>query len=67
MNGSRSGILHPEDAGTGGAEHLVAGKRKKVAADPGDIDRHVRDRLGAVNKEQGAMVVADPGNLLQRA
>jgi hypothetical protein len=36
-----------------GREHLVAGQHEEVGAERGDVDRHVRARLSAVDQDEG--------------
>ena len=49
-----------------GAEDLVAGKDEEIAIDRLHVDRHMRDRLRAVDEHAGAMTMRDRRHLLDR-
>src|SRR5579875_1810082 len=46
------------------SKHLMPGKGKKIAANAGHINRHVRDTLGSVHDHDRTVVVCDSRNLL---
>ena len=53
----------PQRPRAGGPEHLVAAEDVEVGADLLDVDRHVRDRLRAVDQDQRAGRVGHLGHL----
>ena len=56
----------PQAADAGRAVELVAGESVEIAADRGDIDRHARHRLAAVEQQQRALGMGDLGGALAR-
>ena len=55
-----------EHADAGRAEHLVSRERVEVAAERLHVDRHVRDRLRAVDEHRDPARVREPDDRLDR-
>ena len=56
----------PQRAGAHRAEHLVAAERVEVGAERLDVDRHVRDGLGAIDQHERAGGVGHLDHLADR-
>ena len=54
----------PQAADAGRAVEFVAGESVEIAADRGDVDRHARHRLAAVEQQQRALRMRDFGGAL---
>ena len=59
--------LAVDGADAGRREHLVAGEDEEVAVERLHVDRHVRDRLRAVDDGDGAVAMGDRDHLLRPA
>ena len=55
-----------DGADAGRREHLVAGEDEEVAVERLHVDRHVRDRLRAVDDDDGAVAMRDGDHLRDR-